>query len=130
LDAAGVTAVLRAAQASRYHGALVLIAATGLRKGEALALRWDRVDLEDGTLRIAATIARVDHKLVITEPKTARSKRCQPEGDQRGIGHANVGFFLETYAHVLANDDREAAEQAASFLLGNAWDTDDETSEC
>ena len=44
------------------------------------------------------------------------------------IGHANVGFFLETYAHVLGNDDREAAEQAASFLLGDAWDTDDETS--
>lgn len=33
------------------------------------------------------------------------------------IGHANVGFFLETYAHVLKKDDREADEQAASFLL-------------
>lgn len=37
------------------------------------------------------------------------------------IGHANVGFLLETYAHVLGNDDREAAEQAAEFLLGDAW---------
>ena len=45
------------------------------------------------------------------------------------IGHANVGFFLETYAHVLGNDDREAAEQAASFLLGNTWDLDDESSQ-
>jgi hypothetical protein len=26
------------------------------------------------------------------------------------IGHANVGFFLETYAHVLKNDDRDAAK--------------------
>jgi hypothetical protein len=25
-------------------------------------------------------------------------------------------------AHVLKNDDREAAEQAAAFLLGSAWD--------
>jgi hypothetical protein len=25
------------------------------------------------------------------------------------IGHANVGFFRETYAHVLGNDDRDAA---------------------
>ena len=46
LDDADVTAVLRAAQASRYHPVLVLIAATGLRKGEALALRWDRVDID------------------------------------------------------------------------------------
>jgi integrase len=35
------------------------------------------------------------------------------------IGHANVGFFLQTYAHVLGNDDRDAAEQAASFLIGD-----------
>jgi hypothetical protein len=38
------------------------------------------------------------------------------------IGHANVAFFLETYAHVLKNDDRDAAEQAASFLIGAGWD--------
>ena len=38
------------------------------------------------------------------------------------FGHANVGFFLQTYAHVLGSDDREAAEQAASFLIGDGWD--------
>ena len=37
LDADGVAALLRAAESSRYYPALVLIAATGLRKGEALA---------------------------------------------------------------------------------------------
>jgi integrase len=35
------------------------------------------------------------------------------------IGHADVGFFLQTYAHVLRNDDRDAAERAAAFLIGN-----------
>ena len=40
------------------------------------------------------------------------------------IGHANVGFFLETYAHVLKNDDRDAAKQAASFLVGDGWDSE------
>jgi integrase len=39
------------------------------------------------------------------------------------IGHADVGFFLQTYAHVLKNDDRAAAEQAASYLIGAGWDT-------
>jgi integrase len=38
LDAASVAAVLKAAETSRYHAALVLIAATGLRKGECLAM--------------------------------------------------------------------------------------------
>jgi hypothetical protein len=37
------------------------------------------------------------------------------------IGHANVGYFPQTYAHVLSNDDRAAAEQAAAFLIGDQW---------
>ncbi len=40
LDAGDVAEVLAAAAGSRYHDALVLIASTGLRKGEALALSW------------------------------------------------------------------------------------------
>jgi integrase len=66
LDADAVAHVLKAAESSRYHAALTLIAATGLRKGEALALRWDRVDLEAGTLRVAATLGRIGDRLVIT----------------------------------------------------------------
>jgi hypothetical protein len=48
---------------------------------------------------------------------------------EAACAHANVGFFLQTYAHVLGNDDREAAEQAASFLIGDGWNLaeDDET---
>jgi hypothetical protein len=42
------------------------------------------------------------------------------------IGHADIGFFLQTYAHLLGNDDCEAAEQAASFLIGDGWDLDEE----
>lgn len=78
LDAEAVTLVLKAAVESRYHAALVLIASTGLRKGEALALRWDKVDLDAGALRVAATISRVAGQLVISEPKTARSRRTVP----------------------------------------------------
>ncbi len=78
LDAAAVTAVLRSAESSRYHPALVLIASTGMRKGEALALSWDQVDLVAGVLRVAATISRIGGRLVITEPKTMRSRRAVP----------------------------------------------------
>ena len=78
LDSDAVTAVLRAAESSRYHPALVLIASTGMRKGEALALAWDAVDLDAGVLRVAATISRIGGRLVITEPKTVRSRRAVP----------------------------------------------------
>jgi len=33
-----------------------------------------------------------------------------PKVVSQRIGHANVGFFPQTYAHVLGNDDRDAAE--------------------
>lgn len=78
LDADDVTAVLRAAESSRYYPALVLIASTGLRTGEALALSWDAVDLDATVLRVSATISRVDGRLLITEPTTARSRRAVP----------------------------------------------------
>ena len=78
LDAASVSMLLRAAEASRYHTTLVLVAATGLRKGEALALRWSDLDLDAGTLTVRATLARIGGKLIATTPKTARSRREIP----------------------------------------------------
>jgi integrase len=38
------------------------------------------------------------------------------------IGHSNVSFTMQTYAHVRADADHEAAQQAADFLLGDAWE--------
>ncbi|OCH82286.1 site-specific integrase [Gordonia sp. UCD-TK1] len=78
LPADAVQQVLTTAASSRYHPALVLIAATGLRKGEALGLSWQRVDLEAGTLTVLATLGRIGNRLVISEPKTARSRRTVP----------------------------------------------------
>lgn len=78
LDASEVAAVLKAAEASRYHAALALIASTGLRKGEALALRWDHIDLDGGSLKVVSTLSRIGKRLVISEPKTAKARRVIP----------------------------------------------------
>jgi len=39
----------------------------GVRRGEALALRWSDVDLTDGLLRVRGTLLRVNGHLVISE---------------------------------------------------------------
>lgn len=48
---------------------------TGVRRGEALGLRWSDVDLEAGTARIVQTISSVDHVPTVSEPKTAAGRR-------------------------------------------------------
>ncbi|OBC10615.1 hypothetical protein A5788_12650 [Gordonia sp. 852002-50816_SCH5313054-c] len=78
LPSGDVQKVLKAAKASRYFPALVLIASTGLRKGEALGLSWERIDLEAGSLVVRATLGRIGNRLVISEPKTERSRRTVP----------------------------------------------------
>jgi integrase len=58
---------------------LCLRVATGLRRGEALALRWSHVDLSNGLLRVRGTLSRVKrapgHR---SKPKTERSRRDVP----------------------------------------------------
>ena len=78
LSASEVAAILEAAEGLRYRPVLALIAATGLRRGEALALRWEHINFKDGALKVAATIGRVGDQLLITEPKSPRSRRTVP----------------------------------------------------
>lgn len=53
----------------------------GLRKGEALALRWDDVDFDRKLLRVKGTLSRINKQLVVTTPKTFGSRRTIPLGD-------------------------------------------------
>lgn len=111
LDAEAVTTVLRAGESSRHRPALVLIASTGLRKGAALALLWDRVDLDAGVLRVAATISRIGGRLVITEPKAVRSRRTVP------LNLAVVSMLRRHRASQAAERLRSANQWADSGLV-------------
>lgn len=75
LNTDDVTALLNAAQGSRYHAALCLIFSTGMRRGEALALRWSDVDLDAGLASVERTVSRVDGALVFSPPKSKRARR-------------------------------------------------------
>jgi integrase len=76
--AVDVTALLKAADGLRYRDVLLLIAATGMRRGEALALRWSDVDLDNGPVTVRGTLGRMGGRLVVSEPKTDRSRRTVP----------------------------------------------------
>jgi integrase len=59
----------------RLHALWVLLATTGMRRGEALGLRSSDVDLDAGRLRVVQTVIQVRSKVTIGEPKTARGRR-------------------------------------------------------
>jgi integrase len=75
LTALEVRSILYNAQNLRYRTALQLIAGTGLRRGEALALRWQDVDLDSRLLHVRATLARTNMGLNVTPPKTESALR-------------------------------------------------------
>ncbi|SOX53807.1 site-specific integrase [Mycobacterium ahvazicum] len=77
-SAVDVSKLMLCANGLRYRNVLVLIATTGLRRGEALALHWSDVDLDAGMMVVRGTLGRVGGKLIITEPKTDRSRRTVP----------------------------------------------------
>jgi integrase len=54
---------------------VLLTAATGLRRGELLALRWSDVDLNAATLRVAQVMEFVGTNISFKGPKTERSRR-------------------------------------------------------
>ena len=47
---------------------------TGLRQGELLGLKWEDVDLEDGSLQVRRTLATTKSGPVFTFPKTTGSR--------------------------------------------------------
>jgi integrase len=59
----------------RLHAAFVLLATTGMRRGECLGLRWSDVDLRAGRVSITQTMIAVNHQVRIGSPKTARARR-------------------------------------------------------
>lgn len=70
-----------------YKIGILLSLYTGIRIGELCALKWEDIDLNAGTVKINATLQRIQDfkgisgnktRIVITEPKTPSAKRTIP----------------------------------------------------
>jgi integrase len=66
-----VRRLLDAVKGERFEGVYVLGATCGLRIGEILALRYEDVDVQRGTIRVERTL----HEGECTAPKTSSSRR-------------------------------------------------------
>ena len=78
---------------------------TGMRRGEALGLRWEDVDLENGRLCVRRALIPCAREVVVSEPKTARGRRV-------------VALDAETVAVLKAEAARQLSDQHEE---GDAW---------
>jgi integrase len=68
-------AFLESRREDRLYALWHTLAMTGLRRGEALGLRWQDVDLEAGRLCVRRSLIPEGKTVAVHEPKTARGRR-------------------------------------------------------
>src|SRR5665647_1226814 len=68
-------AFLEAVAGERISPLWHTIAMTGMRRGEAIGLRWSDVDLEGGRLSVRRALIPSGREVIVSEPKTAKGRR-------------------------------------------------------
>jgi integrase len=101
----GLLALVRAAEGTPWAIPMLVACSTGLRRAEALALRWADLDLGAGRLTVRQTAQRTPEGISFVEPKTPRSLRT-----------------IDLPRFALERLRRHKAEQAARRLaVGAGW---------
>jgi integrase len=97
-----------------YRTMLSLIAATGLRIGELLALRWRALNLQHGTLAVRESVFEGKFQL----PKTLKAKRTIPLGPNAVAAlQAHKQRVMRTAAEDLVFGNRKGAPMRESKIL-------------
>jgi integrase len=89
----------------RLGAAYFLLATTGMRRGEALGLRWSDVDLDAGRAALRQTLIAVNHQPTLGTPKTAKGRRT-------------VSLDAATVTALKDHRKRQAAER---LQMGAGW---------
>lgn len=90
----------------RLYALYVLLATTGMRRGEALGLRWRDIDFDSAQLAVVQTLTAVNGTAILSPPKTQRGRRT-------------TYLDANTVAVLREHRRRQREEQLA---LGPVWD--------
>jgi integrase len=93
---------------------------TGMRRGEALGLRWEDVDLEAGRLSVRRALIPNGAVVVVSEPKTARGRRSV------ALDHETVEVLKRQAGQQLADQVKKGDAWSDTGLVftkedGEAW---------
>jgi integrase len=77
LDREQVRALFEAASSHRLEALYVVAVSAGLREGELLALRWEDVDLEAGTLQVRRVLSEARSGRIFEAPKSGKGRNIR-----------------------------------------------------
>jgi integrase len=70
-----LAAFLKHVREDRLYAAWLLLATTGMRRGEALGLRWSDIRLDAAVLEVTRNLTMASSTVIETSPKTRRGRR-------------------------------------------------------
>lgn len=109
-DQDGLNAFLEAVKGTEYYPLFYTLLFTGLRRSEALALRWRDVDVDLGYISVNRTIHQLNDKsFVFRQPKTEKSRRT---------------VALPPFLSIVLRQHRES-QQAQRLLMETTLSEDD-----
>jgi integrase len=111
LSPAEVRRFLKAARGDEHKALFVLAVSSGMRQGELLALRWEDVDLEAGTLRVQRSLSHTKVGPVFAPPRVPRAVGASSSPATRSTAEA-----LRRH---------RAAQNAHRLRLGTLWEDQD-----
>jgi integrase len=68
--------LLETLKTHRHESLYLLMLSTGMRRGEALGLKWEDLNLESGIVRIKRNLKREGGRIVTADTKTLKSRRA------------------------------------------------------
>lgn len=107
-DQEQLAALFAAAEGMRIQNLLPFAAFSGLRRGEAIALRWSDVDAKKGTVAVRRNAVPVKGEIVIQEPKTEAGTRV-------------LALPAPALDALQAQRDLQLADKKAALASGRPW---------
>jgi integrase len=98
-----VTVLLTALRGQRLYPVALIGLATGMRRGEIVALRWSDIDLDGGKVRVERSLEETQAGLAFKEPKTK-------------AGHRTIGIPTSVVAELRAHWRQQQEERLALGL--------------
>ncbi|HEY8308955.1 MAG TPA: tyrosine-type recombinase/integrase, partial [Gemmatimonadaceae bacterium] len=109
---------LTASHSAPYAPLWLVLLTTGMRRGEALGLRWQDVDLTKGLIRVRQTLVDVNGSVSFGEPKT-KSGRRTIELDSKCLAALTEHHDRQTFIRRGWSDERRGLDLVFTTAEGN-----------